>query len=769
MNANLAVNLVTNQNLMTDKESEAVKCASIGALGTILLRHEVYKDDWARVRFYCLSLVDDLSLSRYVCQELVKQEGIQTARVNTWCGALIVDFDTKILAKEQLLEFLERLSYSPDLNNLSVIQAPLSFLRVIHSLINPLLRFMDSVLVPAVQLIISGAGLACAFFGAPVLVTRCLLFASILPIGLRAADTLLIEGKVSVDALDGMAAALMFGVGKFKEACFMTVLISLGEFIRERTSQQCRKMVDDLLGLSGRSAWLVKGKKRVCIPVDQVKVGDQLVVYPGELIPVDGTVIEGQAAIDQSKLTGESLPVEIAAGEQVFAATVLLEGKIYIRCLSIGADTRAGAILSSLKLAPIHETRIQNYAAAMADKLVVPIILGAGLRFLFTRNLISMMSMLIFDFSTGIRIAAPTAVLSSMYNAGRKGILVKNGAALERLAQVSAIVFDKTGTLTLGEPKITQVLSLTEGQGQQYSEDEIIGLAAAVEQRHHHPASRAIVRYAAYKKISIGERSESSQVRGMGVKAKIQNKIVMVGSKRLMESEQINIEIARTHELQITGNGQSLAYVSIDGKIVGLIAYSDQIRPDAAQAIKQLKKLGIKKIYMATGDGEIVAKQVAQECGIVDYISRAFPEQKAELVRELKAQGHIVAVIGDGINDSPALAHADIGFSLHGCTEAARDGADIVLTDGDLRHLPEAIRIARGAINLVKENLTLAVVPNGVGLGMATFGMIGPAGATLLNNGSAIVCALNSLRPLYSDPWSKVEPITKIVNVPSNA
>ncbi len=209
----------------------------------------------------------------------------------------------------------------------------------------------------------------------------------------------------------------------------------------------------------------------------------------------------------------------------------------------------------------------------------------------------------------------------------------------------------------------------------------------------------------------------------------------------------------------MTSNGQSIAYVAIEGKLAGLIAYSDEIRSETAQAIKQLKRLGIKKIYMATGDGEIAAKKVAQACGITDYVSKCFPEQKADLVKELKAQGHIVAVIGDGINDSPALAHADIGFSLHGGTEAAREGADIVLTDGNLTHLPEAIRIARGAINLVKENLTLAIIPNGAGLGLAALGMIGPAGATLLNNGSAIVCALNSLRPLYSDPWSKVDPV----------
>jgi heavy metal translocating P-type ATPase len=756
--SHLAISSVKAEPVVADQVED--QPSNLRLLGPVLIKKETYQADWGRIRFYCAALKDELELSSVLCQELVKKEGVLSARVNTWCGALIVDFNTSLFSKDKLVSVLGKIVLDCNASNLAIEQVQNSWTKGVYKFLAPVLQFLDRLFLPSLQVFISGAAFACSIFDAPLGLTRSLLFASILPIGLRATNTLLIEGKIGVDALDGMAATLMLANGKLKEACFMTVLISSGEYIRERTAQHCRKMVDNLLSLSGRSAWLVKGKKRLYIPIDQVKVGDILVVYPGELIPVDGTVIDGQAAVDQSKLTGEAIPIEVEAGQQVNAATVLVEGKIYIRCLSIGSDTKAGAILQALKSAPIHETKIQNYAAVMADKLVVPIMLGAGLNFLFTRNLISMMSMLIFDFSTGIRIAAPTAVLSSMYNAGRKGILVKNGAALERLAQVSAIVFDKTGTLTLGEPKVTQVLSLPNGNGKLYDENEIIAFAAAVEQRHHHPASKAVVKYAAYKKIQIAERSESSQMRGMGVKAIVQDKVVMIGSRRLMESEQINIDKAKDHETEMTGNGQSIAYIAIDGKLAGLIAYSDEIRPESAQAVKQLKRLGIKRIYMATGDGEVAAQKVAAACGITEYVSKCFPEQKAELVKELKAQGHIVAVIGDGINDSPALAHADIGFSLHGGTEAAREGADIVLTDGNLAHLAESIRIARGAINLVKENLTLAIIPNGAGLGLAAFGMIGPAGATLLNNGSAIVCALNSLRPLYSDPWSKVEPIT---------
>ncbi len=539
MRARLAISSIKTEPTIADEADG--QSSNLRLLGPLVVKHEAYEENWGRIRFYCAALKDELGLSSVLCQELVKREGINSARVNTWCGALIVDFNTSLFSKDKLVSILGKLVLDCNAANLPIEQSQSRWLNNIYQFVAPFLQFLDRLLMPSLQVFISGATLACSMLGVSNQLTNGLLITSILPISLRAINTLLIEGKIGVDALDGMAATLMLANGKLKEACFMTVLIALGEYIRERTAQHCRKMVDNLLSLSGRSAWLVKGRKRLYIPIDQVKVGDVLVVYPGELIPVDGTVIDGQAAIDQSKLTGEAIPIEVGLGQQVHAATVLVEGKIYIRCLSVGSDTKAGAILQALKSAPIHETKIQNYAAVMADNLVLPIILGAGVCFIFTRNLITMMSMLIFDFSTGIRIAAPTAVLSSMYNAGRKGILVKNGAALERLAEVSAIVFDKTGTLTLGEPKVTQVLALPNGNGKLNDADEIIGLAAAVEQRHHHPASKAVVKYATHKKIPIGERSESSQMRGMGVRAKVQNKIVMIGSRRLMESEEIDI------------------------------------------------------------------------------------------------------------------------------------------------------------------------------------------------------------------------------------
>jgi Cu2+-exporting ATPase len=674
---------------------------------------------------------------------LANNSGISSITTNYWAGSAVINYDPGQISQQKVLSLVEKLAPA------AIANLPAKRPSLVSKLLHGLMRLLDKTLPPFIQLGLGLGAFASAALGLPQLTTQLLLSASIAPIASRALRVGLEERKFGVDALDGCAATLMLTNGKVVEAAFMCALISLGEFIREQTARRCERMVNDLLGLSGRSAWLVKGKKRICVPAEEVKVGDVLVVYPGDMVPVDGLVIKGEAAIDQSQMTGESIPVDVCAGHKVMAATVAVEGKIYIRCEATGVDTKAARVLDSVASAPISETRIQNYASVVADRMVVPIFISAAICFGMTRNLIRLMSMLIFDFSTGIRIAAPTAVLASMHRAGQRGILIKSGGALEKLSTVNAIVFDKTGTLTSGEPKVTEVIAVGSR-----SIEQVLALAAAVEERLSHPASRAIVRHAAHAGVVIPQRGESMHMRGMGVKAEVNGFVVTVGSKRLMESESIDTRALREAEAELIRKGESVAYVAIDGELAGMITYSDKLRAESCEAIKQLKRLGVKKLIMATGDGESAASNIAAACGIDEVIARAFPEQKAELVKRLKDEGYTVGVIGDGINDSPALAHADVAISLHGGTEAARHSADIVLTDADLRRLPEAIKIARSSMGLVRQNLSLAVVPNTAGLGLAAFGMVGPAGATLLNNGSAICAALNSLRPLFINNWS---------------
>jgi Cu2+-exporting ATPase len=726
----------------SNKTSEAIlRAVPVGKEASAAKFHyEVVHSLPGRFRVCIDELKTDSEFSRrFAGAVLDGQSGITSVRVNTWNGSAVITYDESNLDFTRVCRHLDRL----DVYSAPEPAACLSD-RKKHWL-HDTLNAIEEVAPGAVQFAFGAGALACAIVEAPVLITGCLLAGSITPIMGRALRTAVDENRFSVDGLDGLAAVLMVGQGSFVAAGFMTALIGLGEFIRECTAQKCQKMISDLLGLAGSSAWVVRGKKRICVPADHVLVGDVVVIYPGEMVPVDGVIISGQAAIDQAKLTGESLPVEVGPGSSVLAATVLVEGKIYVRCEAAGKDTHAQLVVDLVSNAPLHETKTQNYAAKLADKMVMPILITGGVCFLLTRNISRTMSILIFDFATGIRIAAPTAILSSMERAAGHGILIKSGGAIERLAKVDAIIFDKTGTLTIGEPRVTEVIPING-----MTQERFLSLTAAVEERLHHPAARAILLHAARQGVTIPDRSDSEHMLGMGVRAQVEGLSVLAGSRALMESQGIDMKPIDAIQIKIRARGESLAYVAIDNKMAGVIAYMDHIRDEATEVVTRLKRMGIKEIIMATGDSEAPAQAVARTAGIDNVLARAFPEKKKELVEQLKARGLTVAVVGDGINDSPALVHGDVAISLRGGTDVARERSDVVLTDDDLRRLPEAIQIARGAMNLVKQNFALIAVPNGVGVVLAAAGAVGPAAATLLNNGSAIVAAVNSLRPLYT-------------------
>lgn len=699
-----------------------------------------------RLRLKIPAMRYNVGLEEKVLGAVTIIDGVKSARTNRLAASLVIDFDQQATDEQTIVQALEQ-------TDLSSVK-PVGNGTNAHSLvftIERLLLVMEQKIPPVVQFAVSGAALGMSIFGLPVApLVGC---AAGVPILIRATQTAVREKRISVDGLDGMAALLMMLNRQLTAATFMMTLIGLGEYIRELTANRCQKIVDDLLGMAGASAWLVKGQKRICIPADQVRRGDTVVVYPGDMIPVDGRITGGEGLVNQASLTGESAPVEVREGAPVYAATVLMHGQIYLTCEQPLDKSRAQTVIDLVNAAPIGETKIQNYAAKMADKAVMPIIASSIASFALTRDVTRMMSMLIYDFSTGIRISAPTAVLASMAHAGKHGILIKSGGALEKLAHVNAIVFDKTGTLTSGNPHVTAVHATNGFDG-----DNVISLAAAVENRLSHPAAQAIVNYASERGLAIPHRTKASHSVGMGVAATVNGKHVLAGSRRLMETKKIDLKAAEPFEKLAIKRGDSLAYIAIDGVVAGVVAYADSIRAEAAETIAKMHRRGIKKVVMATGDIETSARRIAQTIGVDEVLAGAFPENKAKLVQDLKAQGYVVAVVGDGINDSPALAHADVAISLKAGTHAAREHADVVLTDDNLERVAQAIDIARGSMRLIKETMGLVAVANGSGLALTAAGLVGPAGATLLNNGSAIVAAMNSLRPLLAPGWSKTKP-----------
>ena len=396
--------------------------------------------------------------------------------------------------------------------------------------------------------------------------------------------------------------------------------------------------------------------------------------------------------------------------------------------------------------APVGETRIQNYAERFADKLVAPtILLSAGL-YGMTGDLNRLLSMMIIDYGTGIRVAAPTSVLAAMTHAARQGIIIKSGRHMEQLAHLDTIVFDKTGTLTSGVPEVLDVISYNE---RRFPARKIVGLAAAAEARLKHPVSQAILAKARREGIRVPERSGADFQIGLGVEARVNGYYIHIGSARYFRGKQIAHGASAGMVESINTSGCSTLLFAVDGTLTGLIPYADQIRPESRDVIRTLHNRGVRDIVMLTGDNNRVASAVASRLGIDRYFSDTMPSEKADIIKQLREGGRTVAMVGDGINDSPALAYADVGIAMKNGAEAARETADVVLMEDNLWKLIGAIDASKEAIALIGQNYAIIAALNTLAMALAIpGGLMTPNFAALLSNGSAIAASLNAIRPI---------------------
>ncbi|GJL70444.1 MAG: ATPase [Nitrospirales bacterium] len=703
----------------------------------ILASIEVIHSLPGRVRLRVPALQIRAQLAEALPIFLQDQEGIQEVSVNSSCSSVTVTFDSITWNGEKLCHFLrgfrheEIEAYQPK----QVIQEQAE-------------DAVDEESGP--ELWYSSTGIAIALFVEPLaaIAVPVFLLAAALPMLKRAYHSVAVEGKLNVDVLDASATALMSVQGAFPMATGMVFLINVADYIRDLTVLQSKKAIEEVLAYQKTRAWVIRDGQTIQIPVSEIQRGETVVVYPGERISIDGTVQSGKALVDQATLTGESMPVEKNTGDPVYAATVLREGELYIQAEQIGDETEAARIVRLVEGAPARETKIQNYAVKWANDLV-PYSFGLGaVGAVIGGGIPGAAAVLIVDYGTGIRIAAPTTVLCSMTKAIRHGILIKGGRHMENLAEVDAVVFDKTGTLTMGHPDVVDICPLGS-----FSADEVLSLAAAAENRLTHPVAQAIVRAAQERGLIISERTTSDYTLGLGVESIVDGRIVLVGNHRYMTGQRIPLSKKIKKQIsELEDRSVSPLCVAVDGKLAGLLSYTDPIRPEATEVIHALKERGIKEIVMLTGDHEKVAKRVALDLGIDRYIAEVFPGQKADVVKDLQRQGYKVAVVGDGINDSPALAFADVGIAVEGGTQVAQDTAHVTLLHGGLWKIPAAIDISREAISLIHQNWKIISIPNTFALGLACIGILGPIGATLLSNGSAIIATLNGLRPIMGKP-----------------
>jgi Cu2+-exporting ATPase len=582
------------------------------------------------------------------------------------------------------------------------------------------------------------------------------IFLAAMPVFKRAWTAIQQNQQLTIDFLDGMAIGLHTVNGSYFPSTLMLGMIEGGEAIRDMTMRGSERASLNLLDCLNKQALIERDGKEVEVLVKEIVEGDQVIVYPGDQIPVDGYIISGNGLVDQCKLTGESLPVSVSEGDEVLASTLLVEGKLSIFTKKTGNNTRAGATVALMQSAPVHDTRMGNYAAIVANQMVVPTLAASLVVGLSSGDINRAISILTLDVGTGMRISIPTTIMSALTYAAQNGVHIRSGRALEKLAEIDTLVFDKTGTLTQGRAGVTGI-KLTNDT---CSEQELLSLAATAEQGLSHPVAEAIIRHARETKVPIYECLTWDYRVGLGVVATIKDKKLLVGSHRLMAQENISLDILNQRYPNIKSGSNSLVYVARDGRLLGVILYSDPPRPESRYIIQELQAQSITP-YMLSGDVNRVAKAVAGELGIHSdcVYAEAFPEGKVEIVKALHDSGKTVAFCGDGINDSAALAYADVSISFGGATDIARETADVVLMENDLRGLLLAIQVAKYAMKIVWENAALVVVPNIGAVIAGIFLAIDPVLAIIINNGSAILAELNGLRPLLgSDELKSLVP-----------
>lgn len=570
----------------------------------------------------------------------------------------------------------------------------------------------------------------------------------------RAWEGLRDERRINVDALDALAVGIHSLEGFLIGPALMISMIEGGEAVRDATQRIAHSASSDLLaGLEADVRRVDDAGNETIVPSSELKSDDRAIFYPGDSIPCDGIVEKGEVSFDVVKLTGESVPRHAEAGDEVLAGFILLEGTMIMRITAVGCDTRIGQITALIDSAPVFDTRVGNVAARVANRFVLPTLALAGVSLLLSAgNLAQAASLLMFDLGTGLRVSVPTAIMAALTRAGSQGLLIRSGRALELLDEIDVVVFDKTGTLTKGHPSVVHFDVLDPS----FAPETLMHLAASAEQGLNHPIAEAIVQYAALSEQHPATPDAWDYKVGRGVSAVIDGHSVLIGNSRLLREEGLTEpELAIRPDLDTA----TPVFLAVDGAIVGVFHAADTLRPDSHALVQELHRRGI-QAHMLTGDIAPVAHAVAARLGLRpdEVHAEALPDQKAELVKAFKDQGKRVVFVGDGINDSAALAYADVSVSFASGSDLARETADIVLTNDRVSDLIAAQDLSRLTFKLIRENIGIVGVPNLTALLIGTFFPLGPITAVLINNGSSLVAAGNAMRTLRFRPSPLPEP-----------
>src|SRR3984893_3413068 len=558
----------------------------------------------------------------------------------------------------------------------------------------------------------------------------------IYPILKEAAENVM-ERRMTMELSMTIAILAALAIGQFFTALIIVLFVLIAEVLEGLTVQRGRTAIRELLHLLPNEVTVRRNGRPEQRSTESIRAGEIIEVNPGARIPVDGDVLGGNSFVDQAAITGESLPVEKLLGTSVFAGTVNQSGALEIRVSRIRRDTAFGRILNAVEEAERSRAPIQKTADRLAGYLVWFALGCAGLTFLITRNLTSTLSVIIVAGACGIAAGTPLAILVGIGRSAREGAIIKGGLYLELLSSVDTVVFDKTGTLTFGNPEVTSILA-TEG----HTEQEVLQTASIAEQRSEHPLGKAIVNKAAELQLDVSAPEEFKYAPGKGIDCRVDHRRTLVGSRGFLRDNNIVLNGAGS-----SGDPSSEILVACNGVYLGAIGIAETLRPEAKQSVAALHSLGIRTVLL-TGDAKGIAESIAKEVGIDVIYSEVLPDQKSEVIRELVRSGSKVAMVGDGINDAPALMQATVGIAMGSGTEVARESAKIMLIGNNLLRLVDTIKISRRCHRIIMQNFGGTLAVDSLGMGLAAFGMLNPLFAAFIHVASELTFILNSARLL---------------------
>lgn len=695
---------------------------------------------------------------------LNRQEGVEHASVNLAAESAVIEYHPGITSEDALIEVIEKLGYgakaksdreekqarkSKEIKRMRIkliASAILSFpllvtmldhlfgLPVPKLLMNPWFQFA---LATPVQFVIGWPFYKGAF--------RSLRGGSanmdvLVAMGTSAAYVYSIYEGIKAMTVPGYEAHLYF-----ETSALLITLILFGKYLEANAKGRTKQALAALMKLQAKEARIIVDGVEKMIPVEEVKVGDLLLIKPGEKIPVDGIVVKGDTYVDESMLTGESIPIYKTVDDEVIGATLNKNGTIEMRAVKVGKDTALANIIQAVEEAQGSKAPIQRLADKISGIFVPIVVVIASVTFLtwlffvspndFESALVAAIAVLVIACPCALGLATPTSIMVGTGKAAENGILFKGGEHLERTHLIDTVVFDKTGTITKGKPEVTDFTG----------DDELLMLAASVERGSEHPLAEAMVAYAVEKGVDLLPVESFKAVPGQGVKAFVSGKEVLVGSRRFMRNHGVDIEPYEDDTYRLEEKGKSVVLIAVDRVCKGIAAVADTVKETAKEAVEQLKAEGI-DVLILTGDNERTAKAVGKAVGIDHVLAEVLPEDKANKIKELKAEGRNVAMVGDGINDAPALAEADIGIAIGTGTEVAIEAADVTILGGELLLIPKALKISRLTIRNIRQNLFWAFAYNSAGIPIAAAGLLAPwvAGAAMAFSSLSVVS--NALR-----------------------